>query len=223
MQKLEALLATLGRHAQHVKLLSTASGTLHAQVRATALSCVLLFTTAPESAFAAALAVACARLARHCYALDTPGDGALRAVPGTAPLAHDVSAARACTWIDARRAWLQVETDSVTQGLEMAPLDVFPPESAAAAPTGLAPTPDGRFLDALGLDGDAAPRVEVVTKVLTHALAAAAATQPHYLLLSCGHTGRPVLHLMCAYQLPDGQLDHKSALHIWMISRADDE
>ena len=105
----------------------------------------------------------------------------------------------------------------------MRPLDVFPAECAAPPPERPAATPDGRLLDALGMDGDAAPRVEVATRVLTHALAAAAATEPDYLLLSCGEAQRQMLHLMCAFKLPSGQLDPKSALHIWMISRAEDE
>jgi hypothetical protein len=118
---------------------------------------------------------------------------------------------------------IQVETDAVVQGLEMKPLEVFPAECARKQPDEQAATPDQRLLVAWACDGDVAPRVEVCTKDFGKALAAAAATDPDFLLLSCGDAEKRLLHLMCTFRLPSGELDPKSALHIWMISRADDE
>jgi hypothetical protein len=105
----------------------------------------------------------------------------------------------------------------------MRPLEVFPAECALHPPQQQAATPDERLLEAWALDGDTAPRVEVCTKDFGKALAAAAATAPDFLLLSCGDAEKRLLHLMCTFRLPGGELDPKSALHIWMISRADDE
>jgi hypothetical protein len=120
-------------------------------------------------------------------------------------------------------AILQIETDTVVQGLEIAPLEVFPESFQMPPPAQRAPTPDARLSAALGLDGDAAPRVEVCTRGLAKALAAAAITAPDFLLLSSGDADRAVLHLMCTFRTTDGEVNDDSAMHIWMLSRATDD
>lgn len=61
---------------------------------------------------------------------------------------------------------VQIETDDVVQGLEFAPLAVFPEAEQAPPPEAPEATPDARFLAAHALDGDAAPRVEVCLSFL---------------------------------------------------------
>ena len=111
----------------------------------------------------------------------------------------------------------------MVQGLEMAPLEVFPETFQKPPPADAAATPDARLLAASAADGDDAPRVEVCTKGVTKALAACAATAPDFLLLSCGDAERQVLHLMCTFRTAAGDVNADAAMHIWMLSRAGDE
>jgi hypothetical protein len=171
MHKLEALLATVGRHASHVKMMCDRTGETHVQARA---------LRRPRSRL----------LVRFCYCMSVvqppchrvrfmrrmqAGAGApdLRCCTCSCQLIPHECASSVC---HAKRPkcvvlqpgadtltgrCLQIETDAVVQGFEFVPLDIVPDNMQLPLPGGRGATPNERREAMQGQDRDTAPRVEV--------------------------------------------------------------
>lgn len=62
------------------------------------------------------------------------------------------------------------------------------------------------------------PRAEVQTKSLLRALGAASLTASELLLVSCGDSSRPVVHVLCAFVGHEGVLQDY-AFNVWLPGR----
>lgn len=115
---------------------------------------------------------------------------------------------------------MQVETDSLVQGLELRPLNVYPPHEGDNATQQGAATPDARFAAAQQDELNAGPCAEVLTKQLMRALAACRGVDSSMLLVAVGED-RPMVHLLCVFHEGEDGPKTNLALHVWLPVRSD--